>query len=332
MILLALLPCLQTVSYANTRASAGNALAVVYNRSDHESVAIAHYYRQRRRIPARNLVAVDLPTGKDSLTAQEFSRLDAQLTKNLPLAVQFVLFAWSRPFRVECNSLTAAFTLGFQPKLCANGCTFSRVNPLYDSDIARPYDRLGMRPSMLLAASDLIAGRALVDRGVQADASQPTGTAYLLKGPDRNRAVREPTYSPSRSLARPNLKVAVIEGVSIKNRPDVMFYFSGAIRVPDIPSNRFLPGAIADHLTSSGGNLFGTAQMSALRWLDGGATASYGTVSEPCAYPQKFPSIPVLIRHYLAGEPLILAYWKSVAMPAQGLFVGEPMARPYARN
>jgi hypothetical protein len=27
---------------------------------------------------------------------------------------------------------------------------------------------------------------------------------------------------------------------------------------------------------------------------------------------------------------LLEAYWKSVAMPGQGLFLGEPLARPFA--
>ena len=33
--------------------------------------------------------------------------------------------------------------------------------------------------------------------------------------------------------------------------------------------------------------------------------------------------------HYLSGETLIEAYWKSVLMPGQGLFIGEPLARPF---
>jgi len=32
----------------------------------------------------------------------------------------------------------------------------------------------------------------------------------------------------------------------------------------------------------------------------------------------------------LRGESLIEAYWKSVKMPGQGIFVGEPLVRPYA--
>ena len=31
--------------------------------------------------------------------------------------------------------------------------------------------------------------------------------------------------------------------------------------------------------------------MSSLKWLEAGATASYGTVVEPCSFPQKFPSL-----------------------------------------
>jgi len=33
--------------------------------------------------------------------------------------------------------------------------------------------------------------------------------------------------------------------------------------------------------------------------------------------------------HYLGGESLVEAYWKSVLMPGQGVFVGDPLARPF---
>jgi hypothetical protein len=45
----------------------------------------------------------------------------------------------------------------------------------------------------------------------------------------------------------------------------------------------------------------------------------------------KFPYVPVLMAHYLAGETLVEAYWKSVAMPGQGLFIGEPLAAPFRK-
>jgi hypothetical protein len=87
---------------------------------------------------------------------------------------------------------------------------------------------------------------------------------------------------------------------------------------------------MADHLTSAGGALFGQGQMSILRWIDAGATGSYGAVTEPCNFPQTFPLPAIAMAHYRQGETLIEDYWKGVAMPAQGIFVGEPLARPFA--
>jgi uncharacterized protein (TIGR03790 family) len=92
-----------------------------------------------------------------------------------------------------------------------------------------------------------------------------------------------------------------------------------------------MPGAVADHLTSFGGDLLGNGQMSVLRWLEAGATGSYGTVVEPCNLLEKFPHPAVLMTRYLRGETLIEAYWKSVLMPGQGIFVGEPLAAPFRR-
>jgi hypothetical protein len=54
-------------------------------------------------------------------------------------------------------------------------------------------------------------------------------------------------------------------------------------------------------------------------------------VVEPCAFTGKFPDVRVMFAHYLAGETLIESYWKSVAMPGQGIFIGEPLAAPYTR-
>ncbi len=112
--------------------------------------------------------------------------------------------------------------------------------------------------------------------------------------------------------------------------PDAIGYFTGAARVDELPRIQFRPGALADHLTSFGGVLSGSRQMSALEWLQQGATASYGTVSEPCSFLEKFPNVSVLFEHYRHGETALEAYWKSVAMPGQGLFIGEPLARPFA--
>jgi hypothetical protein len=69
--------------------------------------------------------------------------------------------------------------------------------------------------------------------------------------------------------------------------------------------------------------------MSILKWIDADVTGSYGAVTEPCNFPEKFPVPAIAMAHYLQGETLLEAYWKSVAMPSQGIFVGDPLARPF---
>ena len=112
--------------------------------------------------------------------------------------------------------------------------------------------------------------------------------------------------------------------------PRVFLYQTGETRVHNLERIQWLPGALADHLTSFGGTLLATeGQMSALDWLESGATASYGTVSEPCNHLQKFPHPQVLLLNYLQGATALEAYWRSVAWPGQGVFVGEPLAAPF---
>src|SRR5665648_56443 len=53
-------------------------------------------------------------------------------------------------------------------------------------------------------------------------------------------------------------------------------------------------------------------------------------VVEPCNHPQKFPFPGIAMHHYALGASAIEAYWKSVAWPGEGVFVGEPLAQPFA--
>ena len=113
----------------------------------------------------------------------------------------------------------------------------------------------------------------------------------------------------------------------------VLLYMTGLTKVDKLDRIGWVPGAMGDHLTSYGGALDGKhGQMTATAWIASGATASYGTVSEPCSHPQKFPHPQVLLLQYVQGSTLIEAYWKSVAWPQQGVFIGEPLAAPFARR
>jgi uncharacterized protein (TIGR03790 family) len=174
--------------------------------------------------------------------------------------------------------------------------------------------------------------RSLIKRGIESDRTAPSGTVYLVRTQDASRNVRSNAYpSIELSLGRRVRLVELTTPVE-KDVPAAIGYFTGAAHVDELSRILFLPGAVADHLTSTGGVLTGGDQMSALAWIRQGAAASYGSVSEPCNHVEKFPNPGILFNHYLRGETALEAYWKSVAMPGQGLFIGEPLARPYARD
>jgi hypothetical protein len=100
----------------------------------------------------------------------------------------------------------------------------------------------------------------------------------------------------------------------------------------DTSITRFVPGAMADNLTSYGGLLFqDSSGMTTIPFLLGvGAAGSYGTVTEPCNYLEKFPS-PQNYFYQARGFSLAECYYMSVTNPYEGLMVGEPLAAPFAQ-
>ena len=309
-------------------------VAVVVNEADPQSAELGRFYLQARGIPARQLIRVRFPPGSPNLDPRTFARLREEILRQTPAHVQAYAVAWTAPWRVGCQSITSALSLGVDSRWCAQGCRLSRPSPYYArGGVRRPWDELGVRPSMLLAGVDASQVRALIRRGIAADGTAPAGTAYLLSTSDRARNVRSVLYGSVQRQLAPLLKVQVLRSDRLEGAKDVIALFTGLVKVEGITSNSFRPGAVADHLTSFGGELTAeptpAGQMSALRWLEAGATGSYGTVVEPCNFLAKFPSPGLLLTAYRRGDTLIEAYWRSVAMPGQGVFIGEPLARPW---
>lgn len=307
-------------------------LAIVINDAEPNSVKVGEYYRKRRSIPAANVVHVSIPGKPLALSAERFAVLKDEIDSHLGPQVQAVLMIWTAPYKVECNAITGAYSLGLDRALCTKTCAAGRPSPYFNAGTARPYTDLNVRLSMLLPTESVGAARALIDRGVGAGFRIAPATAYYLFTSDKARNSRAGLFPPDGRIAARMLRTRVVRGDVLEGAKDIMIYQTGMAEVAKLDTLGFLPGALADHLTSLGGDLLGDEQMSSLRWLDAGATASYGTVSEPCNHWQKFPHPTVLLKHYVQGDSAIEAYWKSVAWPSQGLFIGEPLAAPYRKR
>ncbi len=314
-------------------------LAVVINDDDPNSVEVAKYYQKVRQIPAQNMVHIVWPKQTHRLTLAQFAQLRRNIEIQLQPHIQAILLAWSSPYAVECQSITSVLSLGFDPALCKNPCSPSKPSAYFDSPVSQPFRSIGLRPSMLLPTDSVELAKAVIDRGAAASFRLQNASAYYVQTSDPRRNTRAPLFPPNTFIADKKLAIRRVNTDALSGVQDIMLYQTGTAQVQKLDTVQFLPGALADHLTSYGGDLAGdylkdgkiSQQMSSVRWLQAGATASYGAVSEPCAHPQKFPHPQVLLKHYLTGATALEAYWKSVAWPAQGLFIGDPLAAPYAR-
>ncbi len=327
----------------------GQNVVIVYKNNDALSKNIADYYAEKRNVPKKQIVGVDLGE-QQHISEQKFKAIKKQIDHAINKNIKVLVLTWNAPYRVECMSITSAFTLGFDRKYCntskqvaeqAFKCKQTADSPYYNKPSSMLWTNKNMQLTMMLSARTLREAKALIDRGVESDYSQPKASAYLVRTNDSNRSTRWPAFQTAAQLW-PTMKGINIKYVdfnkaesskNIKDKQDIMFYFTGREHVGDINSNTYLPGAITDHLTSFGGRgLSQAGQMKVYRWLEAGATGSYGGVVEPCNYPQKFPNVMVLLPNYLNGDTLIEAYWKSVQQPGEGIFVGEPLAAPWAKK
>lgn len=151
---------------------------------------------------------------------------------------------------------------------------------------------------------------------------------YFVVSDDVRSKCREWQYYPAVN----ELKTRNIEAVVTTNFPagaeDVMGVLMGAESVDPSSITSFAPGAMAEHLTSWSAE-FQKPQTKMTRWIEAGATASAGAVTEPYSNFDKFPSAR-FFAHYTAGSTMLESFYQSIACPLQNLLIGDPMAHPYA--
>lgn len=305
-------------------------LGIVVNANDPQSVELGRQYARIRGVPASNIIQLRLPKVNyiaKHLMVRELERLRAAPAYDKLLA--FAL-AFDKPYKVDANqSITSAISQGIATMTWKGSCNATVENP--DAD-ATAGVRLNAKPSMLLfGGGSLAESVALASRGKAADASDPPGDVFLVKTNNTARS-RPREASMDRALASvgEEITVTVTKAQALTAKAGVIGFQTGLPVLKDLGTFNFLPGAFADHLTSFGGAIGeNRGQTPITELIRTGATASYGTVREPCNFPEKFPDPERLLRNYLHGDSIIEAYWKSLSMTTEGLLIGEPLARPF---
>jgi uncharacterized protein (TIGR03790 family) len=305
-------------------------LGIIVNGNDPDSIELGRRYAEIRGVPAANIVELKLPRVKyiaRHLMVRELERLRA--SPNYARLAAFAL-AFDKPYRVDANqSITSAISQGIAPLSWRGNCNLTISNP---DAAAHPGDVLAVKPAMLLfGGGDLRSSIALAERGKAADASDPPGDVFLLKTSDAARSMpREMAFERAFTRFGGEINIVVRKSDSFQDQLNILGFQTGLAVLKQLDTLGFVPGAYADHLTSFGGAIADkTSQTPASELVRAGATASFGTVREPCNYASKFPDPEKMLGNYLRGDSILEAYWKSVAMTTEGLFIGEPLSRPF---
>jgi hypothetical protein len=188
---------------------------------------------------------------------------------------------------------------------------------------------LGVATGRGMSTQDIVRN---LTRSVGADFTKPTGTIYYARNDDVRSKTRQDLFFPAVDLlAALKVRAEVVNGVVPERKADVMGAMIGAEQFGwDKSGSRLRPGAIAEHLTSTGGVMYdGAAQTPLTSNLLAGAAAASGAVTEPFAIPQKFPNA-FMHAHYARGCSLAEAFYQSINGPYQMLIVGDPLCRPWA--
>ncbi len=169
-------------------------------------------------------------------------------------------------------------------------------------------------------------------RGKQADGSWPKGTIfYMVNGDVRSTTRQWGFQGAADALQKLGISAELTKGVLPENRPDVAGAMVGIAGFDWSKSNStILPGAICEHLTSTGGVMVQNAGQTPIsEFIRRGAAGTSGTVTEPYALQQKFPN-PFIHYYYAQGATLIESFYQSLTGPYQLLILGDPLCRPWA--
>ena len=322
----------------------GLTTVVVANQASSNSVALANYFCERRGVPPGNFLRIDWPWGNTSWSDTDFETyllgpllnfLAASPSSNL---IDHVVLSMDIPFQVvnssdgTVNGTTSALFYGVKSAAdpgVTNGYAASEAGFLQAKPASAPgYSFL----ATMLTADSLAQAEQLVDQGAASDGAFPQQPVVLAKSSDPYRNLRYPGFD--NAIFNVNLRGASsilrTNTDSILGQTGFLGYETGLTNF-SLSTGTFVPGSLADNLTSFGGVIFGpNSQTTLLAFINAGAAGSYGTVAEPGTDTQKFPD-PQVYFYQARGFDLAESYYQSLNQPYLGLVVGEPLAAPFRR-
>jgi uncharacterized protein (TIGR03790 family) len=318
---------------------------VVINQNSSNSCELGNYFCEQRQVPPENVLHITWTGGNISWGSGEFQTnllnplLDLLVSRQLTHQVDYVVLSMDIPFQTvngsAVNSTTSALFYGLKsdsaPDWLGITNSYSASEQIFHQ--AKPASAPGYSFLATMITSDSLANaKRLVDQGAASDGTFPGQPVILEKSSDTLRNTRYRAFDNAIFNTRlcGDFTILKTNSDSVWGQANLLGFETGLANFSISPGT-FVPGAMADSVTSFGGIIFGpNGQTTLLSFINAGASGSYGTVTEPAPSLDKFPN-PQVYFYQARGFSLAECYYQSVNVPYQGLIVGEPLAAPFQR-
>ncbi|OGV68506.1 MAG: hypothetical protein A2283_22205 [Lentisphaerae bacterium RIFOXYA12_FULL_48_11] len=350
------------VSVSFSYALGPHEVLLLVNEKSPDSVEIAAEYARIRHVPEINIVRLNLP-GSNAvppliISPDDFSKFiwepANKAAKDRGVKDQILVWVYSTDFPT---------TIKFVPEMSILGLTFLR-NTFQDSekvkmgayvstlfggpdgpsglplssqtfDVSKEWLREEMPlPCMMLGYTGVRGNTKdevlkYLKNGVESDGKTPSGDVFFVTSSDIRSTCRAWQFAKAvKELNALNVSAVITNSFPVGQK-QIIGLMSGTVHVkPEEGGNVYLPGCMAEHLTSMAGMFNTDSQTKLTAWLKSGVTSSSGTVTEPFSLWTKFPSARFFV-HYAAGCTMIESYYQSIRCPLQILLIGDPLACPW---
>ncbi|NOS69181.1 MAG: TIGR03790 family protein [Verrucomicrobia bacterium] len=317
---------------------------VVVNQNSPDSCELGNHLNELRSIPPENTLRISWSGNPVSWSSEDFTNtllnpVTTMLTaRGLANQIDYVVLSMGIPFQTilnatNVNSTTSVLFYGLKTD---GGTDLSVTNSFAASESvfrqARPASAPGISfLTTMITAESLASAKRIVNQGAASDNTLPLQPVLLGKTTDPARNIRHLMFDNTMFNARVLGKSSIlrINSDDPSGQAGLFGYQTGLMRYQVSPGT-FIPGAMADSLTSYGGVIFGpNDQTNLLAFIEAGAAGSYGTVAEPLADFEKFPN-PQVYFYQARGFCMAECYYLGIARPYLGLTVAEPLAAPFA--
>jgi uncharacterized protein (TIGR03790 family) len=338
-------------------------LLVVVNRESTNSHAIATKYCEQRKIPADNIVEISFKSSSgtfpveispETFTEDIWNVVNKEISER---GLEDKIVGW-------IYSVDIPTTITTSPQVSITGLTFvknkfpegknvvkggyyksqyyggplargSLLDPKSFSYAMKHIEKEGKPILSMMLGYIGAEGNTVsevydyLDKGLKGDRTYPSGDVYFVTNSNVRTTCRIwQVKGGVKTLNDAGIKTVVQSQLPDSSADNVLGIWVGKASMKTDTGCNYLPGSMVDNLTSFGARFQTKSQTKVSEWLRDGATLASGTVTEPYAIWQKFPT-SYFWYFYQAGCAAIESFYQATYCPLQQLFIGDALVSPW---